>query len=132
MSDRSKLPKWAREEFERIENERDLVAAFRQTDGADPDVPVPEYGKKDVKGFLFNSFTRQVMHSISSSMYYGTNHLESGTCEKTTNQGTREQFSSKILAAKALRRAVEKDCAERLLLIDKMIKSFEAEEQKRD
>jgi hypothetical protein len=129
MSNREKLPKWAREEMERLERERDLAAAFVRTPHVGPDVAIPEVFGKSVRGFTFNSHSLRVMHSISSSTWHGTNYLDRGPCKETTTQCGTPQYSTKVLAARAMRCAVENECADRLRAVDQLIRTFESEEQ---
>lgn len=127
MSDISKLPKWAQAEFERLRRERDLLTAFHRTRPVEPDVDVPKHSEKDKRGFTYNSHTRNVYHSISSSTGHSTSHLDCGPCPRTTSQRPIKQYSSKLLAARALRWAVEQDCAVRLAEVDRLIQEFENE-----
>lgn len=127
MSDISKLPKWAQAKFEELQNERDLLAAFHRTQPVEPDIKVPEWGEGDKRGFSFIVHTRVIQHSISSSTGHSTNHLESGPCLRTTSQRPIRQYSTKLLAAKALRWGVEEDCARKLAEIDQLIRRFENE-----
>ena len=126
MSDRGKLPKWAREEMERLERERDLAAAFVRTPEVKTDVAVPKDGT--VSGFTFNAHAMDVRHSISSARAHGDTWLSYGPCETTTTQQPIRQYSTKLRAARALRCAVERECAERLRRVDALIREFESEE----
>lgn len=125
MSDISKLPKWAQAKFEDLQNERDLLAAFHRTQPVEPDIDVPTFNEKDKRGFNFNAHTRVVLHSISSSTGHANGHIEDGPCKRTTSQRPIRQYSTKLLAAKALRWAVEQDCAKKLAEVDKLIRRFE-------
>lgn len=125
MSDISKLPKWAQAEFEKLQKERDLLAAFHRTRPVEPDVGIPKTGF--VRGFTYNAHTRKVYHSISTMNYHSFNELAYGQCAETTSQGPIRQYSSKLLAARALRWAVEQDCAVRLAEVDRLIQEFENE-----
>ena len=94
------------------------AAALRTTADVSADVPPPK-SKGLTKGWLpvaeRSDFPR-VEPACSSSDYHGK-----GQQYKTTSQGARRLYSTKILALKALRREVEKDCAERLRRVDRMI-----------
>ena len=94
------------------------AAALRTTADVSADVPPPKSNGL-AKGWLpvaeRSNFPR-VEPACSSSFYHGK-----GQQDKTNSQGARSLYSTKILALKALRRAVEKDCAERLRKVDRMI-----------
>lgn len=120
----AKLPKWAQKHIEEME----IRNAFRLTDAVEPDVPIPASGLSS--GFTFNPYDKgRVMHSISSFNAHGTGWLARGALSKTSIQQPIQQYSTKSLAAKALRHAIEIECAERLAVIDRMIANFETEER---
>ena len=125
MSDITKLPKWAQAKFEKLQNERDLLAAFHRTQPVEPDIDAPVNGY--VRGFTYNAHSVRVLHSISTSCHHSSNDLCSGPCAETTSQRPIRQYSTKLLAAKALRWAVEQDCAKKLAEVDKLIRRFEDE-----
>ena len=82
-----------------------------------------------VNGFTFNSYTREVLHSISSSVGHGLLSLSHSQCENTTSQRPMKQFSTKVLAAKALRHEMEMRFAKQLMKVDEMIQQFQGESQ---
>lgn len=61
--------------------------------------------------------------ACSSYIHHG---IDSDT--KTTAQGSRHLFSTKLLALRALRREIEKHSAKRLRDIDRMIEEEESKE----
>ena len=94
------------------------AAALRTTGDVAPDVPPPSSGGLS-KGFAVVAETSdyaRVEPACSSSVHHGT-----GQQDKTTTQGPRHLYSTKEMALKALRRAVERHCAERLRRVDRMI-----------
>lgn len=94
------------------------VAALRTTTDVSPDVPPPTGGGLS-KGFAVvgeRSDYMRVEPACSSSVHHGVGHQD-----KTTSQNARHLYSTKMLALKALRRAIERDCAERLRRVDRMI-----------
>ena len=94
------------------------AAALRATGDVATDVPPPSSGGLS-KGFNIVAVTSdypRVETACSSSINHGT-----GQQDKTTAQGPRHLYSTKELALKALRRAVERHCAERLRKVDRMI-----------
>ena len=100
------------------------AAALRTTSDVYPDVPPPSSGGLS-KGYAVvasTSDSARVELACSSSVNHAT-----GRQDKTTTQGPRHLYSTKELALKALRREVERHCAQRLRRIDIMI---EEERQK--
>lgn len=90
--------------------------AFKFTSIVKPDVPIP-VNRELSKGFLFygesSSFPR-VEPACSSEISHGNGN-------RITSQGAKELYSTRLLALRALRNAVEMDCAKRLLDIDEWI-----------
>jgi hypothetical protein len=100
--------------------------ALRWTGPVEKDVPPPIWKpgvfNELLKGFTFNSYSLAVNESCSSSIHHSTHDST-----KTTTQGAIHMFSSRMLALKAMRHQVEKECASRLRQIDKMIEKEEIE-----
>lgn len=105
--------------FAELQQELRLARALRYTEPVAPDIPIPE-GSKLTKGFLFNAYHGhggdRVEPACSSSIYHAF-----GRDDKTDRQQPRRLYSTKVLALKALRHAVEKDVAKRLADIDTAI-----------
>jgi hypothetical protein len=95
--------------------------AFRRTLLVEPDLDIPESWNEIVNGYSFNAYSIKVEKSCSSGGY----HNLWGWDKTTSHKGIR-QYSTRLLALKAMRYEVEKDCAKKLRNIDKLI---EAEEQ---
>lgn len=98
-----------------------MAAALRTTEDVSPDVPPPSISgrKKLSKGWAVvgeRGDHGRVELACSSSMYHGI-----GRQDETSSKGALHLYSTKLLALKALRRAVERDCAERLRRVDRMI-----------
>jgi len=99
------------------------ISALRYTADVVPDVPPPSTSDSLSTGFIHvGSFSNspRVEKACSSSCYHSV-----GRVDKTDSQGARFLYSTELQAAKALRRAVEKDCADRLRKIDRMIEALE-------
>ena len=94
--------------------------ALRFTEDVKPDIPKPESGI--VNGYSFNSSSRRVEKSCSSSI--GHNH---GRWDKADSQYPIAQYSSPILAYRAMRREVEQRFARELREIDREKEAFEVE-----
>jgi len=94
------------------------AAALHTTSDVAPDVPPPSGGGLS-KGFAVvaeRSEYCRVEPACSSSVHHGI-----GQQDKTNSQNAKSLYSTKMLALKALRRAVERDCAGRLRRVDRMI-----------
>ena len=97
-------------------------AALRWTTPVSPDVPPPD-GEGLRKGFLFNEYLGgpRVDKACSSSV-----HHSFGIDDKTTSQGSRHLYSTRLRALRALRYEVEKQCAKMLRQIDAQVEAEEA------
>jgi hypothetical protein len=116
-----------KKELAEIERLKTLLA-LRFTADILPDIPKPISGRDEgsiINGWSFNSYSRRVYKTCSSTIYHGTDKWD-----KTESQYPIEQFSSPILAYRALRREVEKECARNLRDIDRSIEKLEAEAPK--
>jgi len=96
------------------------AAAFRTTSDVAPDVPPPNSSSNKLsEGWATvgsGGDYGRVEPACSSSVHHGV-----GRQDKTTTQGAKSLYSTKLLALKALRRSVEIDCATRLRRVDRMI-----------
>lgn len=95
-----------------------VAAAFHRTEPVAFDVPPPANGdyNRIVNGWSFNDYNQEVHPSCSSSV----NHNRSGW-NKTNSQNPINQYSTKLLALRALRFAAEENAAVILAKIDKKI-----------
>lgn len=85
--------------------------AFKLTEPVLKDVPIPTSGL--VTGWFYNAYSKEVSHGCSSSVNHSVYNID-----KTRSQGPVEMYSTKLLALKAMRYAVELDCARNLRAID--------------
>lgn len=83
-----------------------------------PDVDIPKAGGR-TQGFTYNTHSATIMYAISSSVSHATGWSEFPA--KTSSQRPLSMYSTKLRALKALRHAVEKECAEKLANIDVQI-----------
>ena len=108
--------------LESLENELRLAKAFRFTDKVNPDVLAPLPGEsfgKLVTGYLIvgeQGDNPRVEVACSSSI-----HHSAGRNDRTTTQGPRNLFSTRLLALKAMRNIVEIRFASMLAEIDRKI-----------
>lgn len=99
---------------------KELSLALKLTGDIERDVEIPKTHSKIVNGWNFNVYSGDVLKSCSSSVSH--NH---GYWDRTAIQKPIRQFSSKLLATKALRRAMEIRYAENLLALDQEILKLE-------
>lgn len=99
-----------------------ILQSLHFTDPVVEDIPVPSGSSDTTRGWLFNAYREhdQVQRSCSST----TSH-SFGRDDKTNAQQPRALFSTRLLALRALRNAVELEAATRLRGIDKMIEQEE-------
>ena len=95
-----------------------LMIALRFTCPVEPDIDIPKVGGL-VSGFTFNSHSKRVTESCSSI------HSHSTCNDETRSKGPIRQYSTKLLAYKAMRYEVEVRCAKQLLFIDSVILQLE-------
>lgn len=104
--------------FEDLEQELRLAKALRFTEPVSKDVAPPPYRSADLlrKGFLFNAYSPRVEPACTSS---GSHSF--GRDDVTTTQQPVSLYSTRLRALRALRNAVEIECAKKLATIDKWI-----------
>lgn len=113
------MNKKEQEMMEELKAKLELALAFRRTTPVKPDVPPPQGFNVLTDGWLpvgAKGTSARVEPACSSSTSHGIHRTD-----KTTSQNPRSLYSTKVLALRALRWAVEEDCAKRLLAIDRQI-----------
>ena len=100
-----------------------MQLALHFTEKVAPDIPIPRSTDGIVNGISYNSYSRCVRKTCSSSIA----HNDHGW-DKVTSRDPIAQYSSVLKSLKAMRTEVELDCARKLHEIDKMI--LEASEGK--
>jgi len=99
------------------------LASFRRTEEILPDLEKPDYNQEKLTlGWSYNSYVMRAYKTCSSCIYHGEGW------EKTNTQNSIKQYSSKILALKAMRFEVEMRIAKELREIDLMIESESSNE----
>lgn len=119
----AKLPKWAQAHIADIELDRRMALAFRVTPPVDPDVLPPEpgdCGPNLKRGFVFNAHSVRVEEACSSYLYHAV-----GKSDGTNAQGSIRMYSTRKLALRGMRNAVESECMAKLAIIDKKIEDEE-------
>lgn len=94
-------------------------AALRATSSQEPDIPIPACFSDLAKGWLpiaGSTDSARVEPACSSSI----NHAN-GRTDRTTTQGPRRLYSTRLLALSQLRYEAEQSAAHRLRRIDRMI-----------
>lgn len=100
--------------------------AFRFTSNVLPDLQPPTTGSELRKGWLFNVYSNQVDPACTSVISHSV-----GRDDQARSQGCRVLFSTKLRALRALRYAVEQECALKLRQIDVRIESEQKAENLR-
>lgn len=107
-----------KKELAEVERLKTLLA-LRFTENVLPDIPQPTSEQGIVNGWSFNAYSRRVDKSCSTFLYHSW-----GQWDKTDSQQSIEQYSTPLLAYKAMRREVEKECARTLRDIDRKIEEL--------
>jgi len=97
-------------------NELETKLALRFTEKTLPDIPVPISYRELVKGYSYSSYEGTVNKSCSSGSHHNTHRNTT-----TSSKGGIAQYSSKLLALKAMRNTAEMVYATRLRRIDLLI-----------
>lgn len=75
----------------------------------------------EVCGFTFNAYNGEVLYALSGTVSHATSRDDFP--KRTSTQRGIAMFSTKLLALKAMRHEVEKECAEKLAKIDMQIQA---------
>ena len=87
--------------------------ALKCTPVVEPDVPVPAAGEGIVNGYGFNAYSRRILMTCSSMGAHARDRWHD-----TVEPGAIAQFSTRVLALKALRNALELTFAQDLRKVD--------------
>lgn len=94
-------------------------AALRRTVPVARDLPIPDAFGVETSGWDFNAYTGHARRVWSERCFHGDGAKKPSI--HAGSQGGVALFSTKALALAALRHAVERECADKLLAIDKQI-----------
>ena len=122
-TDAGKTSKKATRVIEATRGTMHIVRALRWTDGeCKPDMKKPSgrYGPTTIHGWDYNSFTGKVYRMWSKASRHGQGDAPSPF--GGGSQRGRDLYSTKLRALRALRRAIEIDCARKLAKIDEQIR----------
>lgn len=98
-----------------------LLGALRWSSEVKPDVRAPD-GEGYTEGWSFNVFSGAVEQGWSSKTTHGSGAApKAGSRAMTASQGCQDLFSSEVRALEALRHALEVECAQRLLAVDRRL-----------
>ena len=100
-------------ELSETQHELELHRAFRLTEPVERDLMPPSGSEELSKGWTFNAYSGRVGKHCSSGVHNGAGW------DKTSSQNSMELFSTKELAVKALRYAVERKVMKELLAVDR-------------
>lgn len=113
------MTKKEKAEFDSAIYSAELLAALRWTQEVNPDLPKPQNFNNHIEGWDFNAVTKKVEKYWSDSVSHGPG--ESYAQKTYGSQKGMPLYSTKSLALKALRHAIELKAAQDLLAIDKRI-----------
>lgn len=113
-----KLSKKKQAELAEQEREACIRAALHWTEPAGgPDVLPPNHYTDELRtGYMFNMYYLRIEEACTSSAYHSV-----GRTDKTTSQRPLALYSTRLRALRALRNVVERECAEKLAQIDRLI-----------
>jgi hypothetical protein len=106
--------------FAALQKELRLAKAFRLTDPVEKDVPAPQGSQKDTSGWVFNDWSMEVKPAWSSSVVHGVGY-PARRKDIGASQRPISMYSTKVLALRALRRAIEGRAMRDLAEIDRQI-----------
>jgi len=119
------MTKKEKAEVDELISRVNTLAALRWTEEVKPDIPKPDSHSIETCGWYYLTSIfyggDKVETAWSSSGAHGT-----GPSRSCRSQGGISLFSTELLALKALRHSVEKECATRLYRIDRMIEQARA------
>ena len=93
------------------------LAALRWTAPVAPDVQPPATFGGASTGYFFNAYSAEVSPGWSSSIYHG-HGAAPAKAGLTGSQGARALYSTRLLALRAMRHAIELECARKLASVD--------------
>lgn len=112
------MTKKERAEIDALVKKLRISGALRWTEEVKPDVPIPKGWQGLSKGWLPRAWDGTAEPACSSAVHHAR-----GQNDKTTSQGAKELYSTRLLALKAARHQVEMEAAEKLAQIDERIEA---------
>lgn len=112
LMEESVMTKLEQQVFENMK----IQCALRFTEKVYPDILPPENFDKIVNGYSFNSYSEKVEKSCSSRLAHSLY-----AWNKTNSRESIEQYSSRLLALKAMRYEMEQIFAKKLYAVDVLI-----------
>lgn len=103
-------------ELEELRKQLAIAKAFRFTEPVERDVQPPESYSALATGWVYNEYNCMVSVACSNSVHHAV-----GRTDKTNTQRPISMYSSKLLALKGLRNALEQKYAKALADIDAQI-----------
>lgn len=111
------IPKKVQEQIDALQREVAITRALRWTSPI-PKRDVVSTGSDLVTGWTYNTHTQRVDVACSDGAFHAI-----GRTDKTTTQQSLAMYSTKALALRALRAALEREFAMRLEHIDRQIEA---------
>jgi hypothetical protein len=121
------MTKKERQEVEELRAELFLRQALRWTEPHKSDIPAPKGFDEEASGFVFNWHSLRVEPAWSSSVVHGRGYATSKEQRKNGSSGTQKGiplYSNRMLALRAMRHAVERECASKLAEVDRQIEEL--------
>ncbi len=111
------MTKKEKADFDAAIKRANTLAALRWTEPVEKDVPIPEHFTDSTSGWDFNTYSGTVRQMWSECVSHGDGLKRTGSA----SQNGLWLFSTKLLALRALRHAVEREAADKLRKIDDAI-----------
>jgi hypothetical protein len=105
-----------------LKNSLRLAKALRWTEPVAKDIPPPPTFDKETSGFVFNAYSSNVSAAWSSTVSHGIGRPAPERGYSGT-QNSISMFSTRLLALRGLRSAVEYEAAQKLARIDEQIEA---------
>jgi len=111
------MTKKEKAEFDSAIQRANTLAALRWTEPVKKDLPAPQGFRESTCGWDYNTYSCSIRQMWSEC----TAHGEGLARSSSASQNGRSLFSTKLLALRALRHAIECESAEKLRRIDEQI-----------
>jgi hypothetical protein len=107
-------------EMEELRKSLLLAKALRWTEPVTKDIPAPTEYRQETSGFAFNAYSSSVSAAWSSTVSHGIGRPAPERGYSGTQKSI-SMFSTRLLALRGLRNAVEHEAAQKLARIDEQI-----------
>jgi hypothetical protein len=122
------MTKKEREQMDAAIHKAELLAALRWTAPVEKDLPPPDKCGVYSEGWDYILSTQRVYVAWSDFVSHGTGHAPINLSQRHGSQNSIWLYSTREKALAALRHAIEKEAASKLLACDKQINAKENQE----